>query len=369
MTPGQVEIQAIAAVTAVACALPGAFLMLRRMSLLSDAISHVVLLGIVVAFFATGDLASPWLFFGAASTGLLAVILVEALERTRLVREDAAIGLVFPALFSIAVILVSRFADNLHLDTDSVLLGELAFAPFDRFKAAGLDIPRGLAKMLVILAANGLLLALFYKELKLTTFDPLLAASLGFPSAAIHYGLMATVSVTAVGAFDAVGSVLVVGLMVAPPATAFLLTDRLSRLLALSAVLGVTAAVGGYWVAHALDASIAGAIATVLGVQFGAAHLFAPGRGLVAAARRRSRQREDFAVRMLAIHLMQHEGGEEAARENRAEHLGEHLRWKPDFAGRVVDRACRRGLITERGGMLTLTNAGRAEAGAALEFS
>ncbi|MEA2510996.1 MAG: manganese/zinc/iron transport system permease protein, partial [Thermomicrobiales bacterium] len=130
MTDSQIEIQLIAAVTAAACALPGVFLVLRRMAMMSDAISHSILLGIVLAFFATENLNSPLLVVGAALTGVATVSLVEVLNRTGLVREDAAIGLVFPLLFSVGVILVSRYAGSVHLDIDAVLLGELAFAPF-----------------------------------------------------------------------------------------------------------------------------------------------------------------------------------------------------------------------------------------------
>ncbi|MBI2485429.1 MAG: metal ABC transporter permease, partial [Deltaproteobacteria bacterium] len=133
------EIQLIAAVVAVACALPGSFLILRRMAMMSDAISHAILLGIVLAFFVVHDLSSPLLIISAALTGLITVSLVEILNRTGLVREDAAIGLVFPVLFSIGVILISRYAGDVHLDTDAVLLGELAFAPFDRLIIWGHD--------------------------------------------------------------------------------------------------------------------------------------------------------------------------------------------------------------------------------------
>ncbi len=137
MSIAQVEILAIAVCTAVACSLVGTFLVLRRLAMLSDAISHAILPGIVIAFFITGDLASPWLVLGAAATGVLTVALVEALTRTRRLKEDAAMGLVFPALFSIGVVLISRYAGNVHLDVDAVLLGELAFAPFDRFELGG----------------------------------------------------------------------------------------------------------------------------------------------------------------------------------------------------------------------------------------
>ena len=213
----QIEIQIIAAVVAVACALPGVFLVLRRMALMSDAISHAILLGIVLAFFVTEDLASPLLIVAAAITGVITVALVELLHGTGLVREDAAIGIVFPALFSGGVILISRYAGSVHLDTDAVLLGELAFAPFERLSVLGYSLPKSLWVMGGILLINLIFITLFYKELKLATFDAGLAAALGFSPVLVHYGLMTLVSVTAVGAFDAVGSILVVALMIAPP--------------------------------------------------------------------------------------------------------------------------------------------------------
>jgi manganese/zinc/iron transport system permease protein len=367
MNTYQLEILLIAAVVAVACALPGVFLVLRRMAMMSDAISHTVLLGIVIGFFLVGDLGSPLLIAGAAATGLLTVVLVELLNRTRLVKEDAAIGLVFPALFSLAVILISRYAGDVHLDVDAVLLGELAFAPFDRLVVLGTDIgPRALYIMGGILLLNLLFITLFYKELKLATFDAELAATLGFAPAAIHYGLMSVVSITAVGAFDAVGSILVVALMVAPPVTAYLLTDSLPRMIGLSAGIGVAGAVGGYWLANALDASIAGSMAAVLGLLFGVTFLFAPERGLVSLARRRTRQRYSFAQKALAIHLLNHEGLPEEAVECHMDHLQEHLRWQPDFAEQVVRQSERAGYLRDQAGDLTLTENGRVLAAEAI---
>lgn len=357
----QIEIQLIAVVVAAACALPGAFLVLRRMSLMSDAISHAILLGIVLAFFITQDLSSPLLIFGAAAIGVLTVTLVELIARTGLVKEDAAIGLVFPVLFSIGVILISKFAGNVHLDTDAVLLGELAFAPFDRVVAFGMDLgPRALYLMSGILVVNLLFIVIFHKELKLATFDAGLAAALGFVPVVIHYVLMGLVSITAVGAFDVVGSILVVALMIAPPAAAYLLTDRLPRLIGLSVLIGALSAISGYWLARALDASIAGAMATMAGVIFGLVYLLAPDRGLIAIARRRRRQRWEFAQTMLAIHLFNHEGTIEAAHESRIEHMREHMRWDMTFARRVARYAEQRGLLHNEGGLLTLTREGRA---------
>lgn len=369
MNGAQVEILAIAVVTAAACALPGVFLVLRRMALISDAIGHSILLGIVLAFLVTGDLGSPLLVVGAAAVGVLTVALVEAVARTRLVAEDAAIGVVFPLLFSVGVILIAQKAGGVHLDTDAVLLGELAFAPFDRLVVNGVDLgPRALVVMGAILLANLALVALFYKELKLATFDAALAASLGFAPAVLHYGLMTVVSITTVGAFEAVGSILVVALMVGPPATAWLLTDRLAVLLPLAVGVGALSAAVGFGVATALDVSIAGSMAVAVGAVFGLALLLAPGRGVLAGARRRRRQRVDFAVDVLLIHLFQHEHLPEAGQENREAHLTEHVAWSPAFASRIVRLAAERGLVTRDEGRLRLTGNGRDGARTAAEF-
>ncbi len=356
----QVEVQLIAAVIAAACAIPGVFLVLRRMAMMSDAISHTVLFGIVIGFFMTHDLGSPWLFVGAVLTGVLTVSLVELLNRTRLVKQDAAIGLVFPVLFSLAVILISRFAGNVHLDTDAVILGELAFAPFDRVVWFGVDVgPRALVVGVALVLLNLAFVTIFYKELKLSTFDAGLAAAFGFMPGVLHYALMALVSVTAVGAFDAVGSILVVALMIAPPSAAYLLTEKLSRMIGLSVAIGAASAIAGYWVAHWLDVSIAGAMATMSGVAFGLVMLFAPERGILAGMRRRTRQKWTFAQQMLTAHLLHHEATPQAAEESRVEHMTRHMQWAPDFAARVVRRAEQGELLRRQGDMLVLTERGR----------
>jgi manganese/zinc/iron transport system permease protein len=229
------------------------------------------------------------------------VSLVELLKRTGRVREDAAIGLVFPLLFSAGVLLISRYFRNEHLDVDAVLRGKLELSVLDRLHVFGRDVgPQTLYVMAAVLLVNVVFIVLFYKELRLATFDAALAATFGFAPGLLHYALMTLVSVTAVGSFDAVGSVLVVGFMIGPPAAAYLLTDRLSRMLVLSGVLGVGCALGGYWLAHWINASIAGSMATMTGVIFAAVLLLAPEHGLLALALRRGRQRWEFAQTMLA---------------------------------------------------------------------
>jgi manganese/zinc/iron transport system permease protein len=356
------EIISIAVIVASACALPGVFLVLRKVSLMSDAISHSILPGIVIGFFLTGDLTNPLVLVGAAVSGVLAVTLTETLLKTQRVDKDAAIGLVFPVLFSIGVILISRYASGVHLDTDAVLLGELAFAPFNRATYFGLNLPLGIWVMGGILLLNLVVIVLFYKELKLATFDAGLAAALGFSPALLHYGLMSLVSVTAVGAFDHVGSILVVALMIAPPAAAYLLTDSLGRMLVYSVLIGAASAILGYFAARWIDTSIAGAMATMTGVLFVVVLLFAPERGLVARARQRRTRQARFAVDMLLVHLSRHENTAGEHSENALGHLVGAMHWTQEFAQTTVHRADQQGLLEQRGDLLQLTDAGRSVA-------
>ena len=365
--PVHLEILLIAIVTASACAIPGVFLVLRRMTLMSDAISHAILPGIVIAFFFTHTVSSPILIFVAAGTGVLTVVLVELLQKTDLIKEDAAIGLTFPALFSVGVILISRYTRNVHLDIDAVLLGELAYSPLNRLTILGLDVgPVALTVMAVILILNLTFIFLFYKELKLVTFDIGLAATLGFAPTLIHYGLMTLVSITIVGAFDAVGSILVVALIAGPAATAYLMTDNLTRMLVLSAAIGSINAVVGYLIAYQFDVSIAGTIASVTFLAFVLVFLFVPKRGLLSIARRHLRQKWEFAQTMLVIHLLNHEGLPEAVDESEITHLHEHLQWEPSFASKVVRYALNNRCVSQNDTQLTLTDLGRSIAEQAL---
>ena len=361
------EILLIAIVTASACAIPGVFLVLRRMTLMSDAISHAILPGIVIAFLFTHTLSSPILIIAAAGTGVLTVILVELLQKTELIKEDAAIGLTFPALFSVGVILISRYTRNIHLDMDAVLLGELAYAPLNRLTVLGIDLgPSALIVMSVILILNLVFITLFYKELKLVTFDIGLAATLGFVPTCLHYGLMTLVSITTVGAFDAVGSILVVALIAGPAATAYLMTDNLTRMLVLSATIGSINAVVGYLLAYQFDVSIAGTIASITFLAFVSVFLLVPNRGLLSITRRHLRQKWEFAQTMLVIHLLNHEGLPEAVNESEITHLHEHLQWEPSFASKVVRYALNNRYVSQDDTQLTLTDRGRTIAKQAL---
>jgi manganese/zinc/iron transport system permease protein len=356
MSSAQIEIQLIASIVAIACAIPGTFLVLRKMALISDAISHSILPGLVLGFFITHDLNSPLLIIMAALSGVVTVVLVEFIQKTKLVKEDTAIGLVFPVLFSIGVIMIAKNANDVHLDTDAILLGELAFAPFDRFLVDGSDLgPKSLWIIgTILLITIGLLFA-FFKELKISTFDVGLAAALGFSPIMIHYGLMSVASITIVGSFDAVGAILVVALMIAPAATAYLLTDNLKRMLSLSVVFGVFSAIAGYWLAHWLDASISGSMTTILGIVFLLVYLFAPKRGLISVLYRNKQQQIEVSLLTFLLHLNNHQ----EISERHINHLNEHINWRRVKSKSVLDLALKNNMIIIDESIISLTDKGK----------
>ena len=365
MSSAQIEIQLIASIVAIACAIPGTFLVLRKMALISDAISHSILPGLVLGFFITHDLNSPLLIIMAALSGVVTVVLVEFIQKTKLVKEDTAIGLVFPVLFSIGVIMIAKNANDVHLDTDAILLGELAFAPFDRFLFDGFDLgPKSLWIIgTILLITIGLLFA-FFKELKISTFDAGLATALGFSPIMIHYGIMSVASITIVGSFDAVGAILVVALMISPAATAYLLTDNLKKMLGLSVIFGVFSAIAGYWLAHWLDASISGSMTTILGILFLLVYLFAPKRGLISVLYRNRQQRIEVSLLTFLLHLNNHQ----EVSERHINHLNEHINWRRVRSKSVLDLALKNNMITIEKSIISLTDKGKNFTDKALDY-
>lgn len=274
---------------AASCGILGCFLILRKMALIGDAISHSVLPGIAIAFLISGSRDSFLMLLGAAVFGLITVFLIQLLQRGGL-QGDASIGIVFTALFAIGVILISRNASNIDLDLDCVLFGEIAYVQWDTLILNGYDMGPAAVWMLggtllVVLAAVGL----FYKQFKLCAFDPALAAAVGIPVALFHYLLMGLVSLSTVASFESVGAILVVGMLIVPASTAYLLTDRLSTMLVYSVILGVLCSAGGYYAAKWIDTSIAGSMITVAGILFLLAFIFSPLHGLVARFAKRRR--------------------------------------------------------------------------------
>jgi manganese/zinc/iron transport system permease protein len=348
---------------ATACAIVGTFLILRKMAMMSDAISHAILPGLVAGYFLAQGPNLLAGFAGAAAAAVVTVALVETLQRSGRVAEQSAIGLVFPAMFALGTFLVSKYFANVHLDTDAILYGNIEFAAQDVLFVGATNLgPLSIWIMSALCLLNAAFIGLFYKELKLATFDAGLAASLGFAPVVLHYGLMTIVSITAVGAFTAVGAILTVALFIVPAAAAYLLTDRLPMMIGLSVAIGALSAVSGYATAVVLDASIAGAMATLAGVWFLLAFLFSPLHGLVAKARRLQRLRLEFGAQTLVVHLHTHAGTAQDKEESAVAHLGEGLRWTPEFATSIVRWADRAGLVVQGDGHLRLTPQGEAAA-------
>jgi len=263
------------------CGIIGTFLILRRMAMMADAISHTVLLGIVVAYLLTRELSGIHMLIGAIIAGLLTAMLVQWFHNKG-VQQDASIGVVFTTLFAIGVILIAVQAGNAHLDVKHALMGEITFVPWNTVTLPLVgDIPQAVLMLCAVLVIILFVIIAFYKEWKLTSFDPALAASLGIPVAAMHYVFMSLVSVTTVASFDAVGAIMVVAMLITPAAAAYLWTDRLSVMLGLSVGFGVVSAIIGYYIALWLDTSISGSMAFATGLVFLISFLFSPKHGVV----------------------------------------------------------------------------------------
>jgi manganese/zinc/iron transport system permease protein len=277
----------IGALVACSCSILGCFLVLRKMSMIGDAISHSVLPGIVLAFLFSGSRDSLIMMVGAAAIGLVTVFLIQMFQNSG-VQSDAAIGVVFTALFAVGVVLVSIYTRQVDLDLDCVLYGEIAYAPWDTFQIGGHSLgPKSVWGIGSSLLLNLLVIGLFYKQFKLCSFDPALAAALGIPVAFFHYLLMGLVSVSTVASFESVGAILVVGMIIVPAATAYLLTERLSKMIVISMLVGIISSAVGYYVAYLFDASIAGSMITVAGGIFFIVFLFSPTHGVIVKKWRR----------------------------------------------------------------------------------
>jgi manganese/zinc/iron transport system permease protein len=250
---------------AISASLLGSLLLLRKMTMIGDAISHAALPGIVIAFLISGSRSPAIMLSGAVIVGIITTLLIEFLSKRMSVREDSGIGITFTALFAIGIILLTYFADNVDLDQECVLYGEIAYAPLDTISLLGWIIPRSAMNGFLCLLVSLSLIILFYKELHITTFDPAYATTSGIQSSIWHYALMSAVSVITVLSFESVGAILIVALLVAPATAAYMLARRLQVMFILSAICSIITTIAGYILSVSLDSSIAGSIAVAGG--------------------------------------------------------------------------------------------------------
>lgn len=289
-----------AGLVATAAGLLGPFLVLRRVALMSDAVSHAVLPGIVAVYLLLGTRAPLPVIVGAGVFAVLCVLAIDALRSTRLVASDAAIALVFPALFAIGVLGVTKFASGAHLDLDATIYGEIAFAPFETLTFGDVEIARSIVLIGAVVLANAILVGLLWKELKATTFDPEFSRTIGISPTLLSRLLLIAVAVTAVTAFESVGAILVVTLLIVPAATAYLLTDRLWAMIGVTLAIGWLSAIAGHTAALEVDASIAGAMGLVAACCFALALFLSPKHGLLARWLTRRRRRREIRAALAA---------------------------------------------------------------------
>lgn len=272
---------------AVAAALLGNFLVLRRLSMLGDAVSHAVLPGLAAAFLISQSRSSLSMFLGAVLVGIVTAMFTEWIRRFGKVDEGASMGVVFTTLFALGLVMIVQAADHVDLDPGCVLYGSIETIPFDTIDVFAWQIPRAVVTLGVVTLVNALFVLVFFKELKLSSFDSSLSTSMGFSATLMHYLLMILVAVTAVASFESVGNILVVAMFIVPPAAAYMLTDRLGVMIALSVVIAGAGAVLGHFAAMIVptwfgykSTTTAGMMAVMVGLLFLLAVSFGPRHGI-----------------------------------------------------------------------------------------
>ena len=347
-------------ITSLACAVLGVFLVLRRLSMVSDAISHSVLLGIVIGYFVTKDIGSVLLIIGASLFGVLTTVCIELLIKSKRVTEDASVGIIFPLFFSIAVILITRYARNVHLDTEMVLIGEIILAPLHRINFLGLSLPEALVQMVFVLLINTVFIAVFFRKLKISSFDPVYAGVAGIAGAGLYYVFMALVSFTAVSAFESVGAILTISFFISPAASAYLISKDLKITIFLAAVYAVVNSCIGYFLAVKFNVSMSGMCALVSGLTFMITIAVYPG-GIITKMIRYIKNKNRFSRELLILHIDNHTGKKNALGELGYSTIREHIAWSDRKLKYVLDKLIKKGYVyrAKERGVYSLTETGK----------
>lgn len=347
-------------ITSLACAVLGVFLVLRRLSMVSDAISHSVLLGIVIGYFVTKDIGSVLLIIGASLFGVLTTVCIELLIKSKRVTEDASVGIIFPLFFSIAVILITRYARNVHLDTEMVLIGEIILAPLHRINFLGLSLPKALGQMVFVLLINTVFIAVFFRKLKISSFDPVYAGVAGIAGAGLYYVFMALVSFTAVSAFESVGAILTISFFISPAASAYLISKDLKITIFFAAVYAVVNSCIGYFLAVKFNVSMSGMCALVSGLTFMITIAVYPG-GIITKMIRYIKNKNRFSRELLILHIDNHTGKKNALGELGYSTIREHIAWSDSKLKYVLDKLIKKGYVyrAKERGVYSLTETGK----------
>ncbi len=358
---------AAGALSAVSCALLGNFLVLRRMSMMGDAISHAVLPGLAIAFLIFHSRGSMVMFAGAVIAGVLTALFTQWIHQLGKVEQNASMGVVFTTLFAIGLILIVQALDHVDLDPGCVLYGAIEAVPMQHVSVLGLSVPRAVATLTPMLIIDLAFVIFFYKELKISSFDPSLATTLGINATLMHYVLMTLVAATTVASFESVGSILVIAMLIVPAAAAYLWTDRLLSMIIVSSVIAVLSAVLGHigaiaptWFGYN-DTNTAGMMAVVAGVMFAVTMFIAPRHGLISRFAHRTLlririAREDVLGLLYRLEELQPAGdGASTMLIRNAIGAG------PMLTNLVLRALAREGRIDRQGSNVGLTDAGRSD--------
>jgi len=360
----------VGVLSAMSCALLGNFLVLRQMSMMGDAISHAVLPGLAAGFLLTNNRASVTMFIGAAVVGILTALFTHWIHSLGKVDRGASMGVVFTTLFAVGLIMIVRAADHVDLDPGCVLYGAIELTPLDLINFVGVGVPRAAVVLSVVLLINTLFVLFFFKELKISSFDPTLATTLGINAQVMHYLLMTLVAVTTVASFESIGSILVIAMLIVPAAAAHLLTDRLLPMILVSVVVAALSAGLGHVAAITVpgwfgfvDTTTSGMMAVVAGLLFGLTVLFAPRHGLLSKAAHRAalglRIVKEDALGLL-YRLEELSAGEQSAMA--VSLLGQAKGVHPALARLALARLRAEGKVTRQDKLFNLTAVGRTEA-------
>lgn len=290
------KIVAMGFLVSLACGLIGAFIVVRKLALMGDAISHGILPGLALAFIITQSKDLIPMFVGACIAGLLCSFCIEWLQKVSPLKADAALGLTFTSFFAFGVLLITQMGNHAHIDSECLLYGEIGFTPLaETINWGSFELgPRPLVTMALVTIGIILTIVVFYRQLIVTSFDETLSISLGLPIKVIHYGLMLLLAITIVAAFESVGVILVIAMLIFPSTTASFFFSRMPSILFCVPALSLVYSLGGFFMARWLDCSIAASMVVIAMVCFAIAWLIGPVDGVIP----KILQRKAFAYRV-----------------------------------------------------------------------
>ena len=346
--------------TAIATTVPGIILVLKRNALIIDGMSHSILLGIVVFLIFTQNLNSPLLIIGGSLSAVIMIILVELINKTKFIPYDAAIGLIFPAFFSLSLLLINTYLKNVHFHKESILMGEIAYLPFNQLSIKGLLIgPKSLYLISLVAIINIAFLFFFSKEIKISIFDNIEANNSGFMPNLLHYFIMILTAFTVMVSFRVVGSILVISFLVVPAISSYLLTYKFEYLFPISLILTTLSSLIGIIIGYCFDWSIVGCVSISMGSMFLVIYVFSPYKGVLNQYKKNQEKQILYCQKILLRHLLNHSNTNDEKEESSLNSFYKHINWKKKFAKKILTQNLKTNLVTINNSIIKLTPKGK----------